>query len=73
MAVRDAARVMVRKGKDPCSMPCYVSPVVAKGWNLNSRQLSEGLKELERSGQIVVTDRRKGRHTRITLSMKGGP
>jgi len=67
MAVRDAARILVRKGKDPGTTPFYVSLSIRVGWNLNPRQFSEGLKELERSCDIVVTDRRKGRHARMTL------
>ena len=69
MAVKDAARRLLSKGKDPSTDPFYVAPSIAKGWNLNARQLSEGLKELEQAGHIVVTDRRKGRHLRMTLAM----
>jgi hypothetical protein len=68
MAVRDAARVVAGNGSDPSSEAFYVASSIAKGWNLNSRQLSEGLKELEKGGHIVVTGRKKGRHLRMTLA-----
>lgn len=68
MAVRDAARVVAGKGSDPSSTAFYVAASIAKGWNLNSRQLSEGLKALESAGYIVVVDRKKGRHLRMTLA-----
>lgn len=71
LAVRDAARVVARKGKDPDSHAFYVAPAIAEGWNLNVRQLSEGLKVLERGGHIRVTERQKGRHLRLVLVKAG--
>lgn len=73
MAVRDAARLVIGKGKDPTTFPFYVAGSIAKGWNLNAKQLSEGLKGLEATGDIVVVDRKKGRHLRMTLSMIRAP
>jgi len=67
MAVRDAARLVARKGHDPSTFAFYVAPAIAKGWNLTVRQLSEGLKVLERSGHIAVSERKKGRHLRVTI------
>jgi hypothetical protein len=68
MAVRDAARLVARKGQDPSTFAFFVAPSIAKGWNLNIRQLSEGLKALERSGHVTVSERRKGRHLRVTIA-----
>lgn len=67
MAVRDAARMAESKGVDPFEKPFYVALAIAKGWNLDTRHLSSGLKVLSKGGQIMITDSRKGRHTRMLL------
>jgi len=67
MAVRDAARLWSARNRDPAKDAFYVSPVIARGWNLNIRQLSEGLKDLERRNLIAFVQSRKGRHVRLIL------
>ena len=70
MAVRDAAKVLERKGVDPSAEQFYVATSIAKGWNLKPRQLSDGLKELAKAGCIAIKESRKGKHVRMTLIRK---
>jgi len=73
MAVRDAARMAESKVGDPFLVPFYVAKTIAHGWNLTPRQLSNGLKELEKIRAVTITERRKGRHVRMTLARGSGP
>lgn len=67
MAVRDAARIVAGKGKDPFVTPFYVAETIARGWDLDVSQLSKSLKDLAKKGCIAITESQKGKHVRMTL------
>lgn len=70
MAIRDAARVLERKGGDPYETEFYVGAAIANGWNLKPRDLSVALKKLAEMGFIAIEQSRKGKHVRMTLIRK---
>ena len=73
LAIRDAASCAVKRRKDPCKDPIYVTKTIREGWQLTSKDLSRGLKQLEELGRIVrTTPGVRGRNARFTLVAEMG-
>jgi hypothetical protein len=70
MAVRDAARQVLKRGRDPWGDDIYVSSGFADAWNLPPNRLHEGLRRLATEGEIRIISSRKGQHMRFVLTRR---